>query len=127
MIRALDDMPAGVLGFEASGKLGPHDYTDVLGPAIDAVTAGGGKLHVVLVIGPDFDGMEAGAVWQDLRLGVHEWSAWERLALVTDHRWMRDGLKMFAWAVPGDVKDFGLDERDAAVAWVAALPDGPNH
>jgi hypothetical protein len=120
VIRALTDMPAGVLGFQASGKLGPQDYTEVLAPAIDAVSRDGGKLRVVIVVGPDFDGMDAGAVWQDLRMGIHDWSAWERLALVTDHRWMRDGLRMFAWAVPGDVKDFGLAERDAAVAWVAA-------
>ena len=37
--------------------------------------------------------MEAGAAWQDLTMGVREWSAWERIALVTDHAWMRDGLR----------------------------------
>ena len=33
----------------------------------------------------EFDGLEAGAVWQDLKTGIKDWSAWERVALVTDN------------------------------------------
>jgi hypothetical protein len=122
MITVLDDMPAGVLGFEATGKLTAGDYTDVLAPALEAAAAAG-AIRVVLVFPADFDGLAAGAVWQDLRLGVRDWSAWERIALVTDVRWMRDGLRMFAWAVPGEVKDFSTAERAQAVAWAAATDD----
>ena len=58
-------------------------------------------------------------------MGIREWSAWERIALVTDHAWMRDGLTMFAWAVPGEVRAFGGAERAAAVDWLAAPPARP--
>jgi len=120
MIRVVDSGSPGVLEVEASGKLTAADYTDVLAPALDAAAKDGGKIRVVLVFGADFDGLEAGAVWQDLRMGVRDWSAWERIALVTDHTWMRDGLRMFAWAVPGEAKAFELAQRDDAVAWAAA-------
>jgi hypothetical protein len=120
MIRVVDSGSPGVLEVEASGKLTATDYTDVLAPALDAAAEDGGRIRVVLVFGAEFDGLEAGAVWQDLRMGVRDWSAWERIALVTDHGWMRDGLRMFAWAVPGDVKAFELAERADAVAWAAA-------
>lgn len=119
MIRQLDGMPDGVLGFEAGGKLTKSDYTDVLALAVESASAAG-KVRIVLVFSGSFDGMEAGAVWQDLKMGVHDWNAWERIALVTDHAWMRDGLKMFAWAVPGEVKAFENGERDAAIAWASA-------
>ena len=122
MITVLDDMPAGVLGFKATGTLSASDYTDVLAPALEAA-AQAGAIRVVLVFPEGFGGMAAGAVWQDLRLGVHDWGAWERIALVTDVRWMRDGLRMFAWAVPGEVKDFPVSERAEAVAWAAATND----
>lgn len=59
-------------------------------------------------------------LWQDLQMGVREWSAWERIALVTDHAWTRDGLSMFAWTVPGEVRAFPSAERDAAIDWLAA-------
>ena len=34
MIQMLDDMPAGVIGFEASGKLDADDYRKVILPAL---------------------------------------------------------------------------------------------
>jgi hypothetical protein len=118
MIKVLDDMPAGVLGFEASGKLTEQDYVDVLEPALAAATQGGDKIRILLDFSAEFDGMEVGAAWQDLRTGIREWNAWERIALVTDHRWMRDGLRMFSWAVPGEVKAFAAGDRADALVWV---------
>jgi len=88
MIRVLDGLPAGVLGFEASGKLTADDYTQVLAPALEAA-ARAGKIRILLDFSGDFGGMEAGAIWQDLKMGVRDWNAWERIALVTDHDWMR--------------------------------------
>jgi hypothetical protein len=119
VIRVIDQMPDGVIGVEAAGKLSAKDYTTVLAPVLAAATEGGGKIRIVLVFGDEFEGMEPGAVLQDVRTGIHDWTAWERIALVTDHGWMRDGLRMFAWAVPGEVKAFPMDERDTAVAWAA--------
>jgi hypothetical protein len=119
MIRMLDQMPDGVIGVEVTGKLSAEDYTSVLEPALAAATEGGHKIRIVLFFTGKFDGMEPGAMWQDMRTGVREWSAWERIALVTDHAWMREGLRLFAWAVPGEVKAFPESERDAAVAWAA--------
>ena len=120
MITALTGMPDGVLGFEASGKLTTDDYTGVLEPALAAAGADGGRIRVMLDFGGEFHGLEPGAAWQDLRTGVREWSAWERMALVTDHAWLRDGLHMFAWAVPGEVRVFPGAEREAAIEWLAA-------
>jgi hypothetical protein len=117
MIRVLDGMPEGVLGFEASGKLTAEDYTDVLAPALQAAAMGPDKIRILLDFSGEFDGLDAGAVWEDLKMGVREWSSWERIALVTDHRWMRDGLHTFAWAVPGEARAFPAAERDAALAW----------
>lgn len=118
MMEVLTGLPEGVLGFEASGKLAAEDYTSVLAPAIAAASGDGQKIRVLLDFSGEFEGMEPGAAWQDLRMGVREWSAWERIALVTDHAWMRDGLTMFAWAVPGEVRAFTSQGRDAAIEWL---------
>lgn len=118
MITVLTGLPDGVLGFEASGKLTADDYTTVLAPALRDATADGHKIRVLLDFTGEFEGLEAGAVWQDMRMGVSEWSSWERIALVTDHTWMRDGLSMFAWAVPGEVRAFPSQDRDTALDWL---------
>ena len=119
MLTLMDDVPAGVVGVSASGKLTADDYTQVLGPAIAAATSDGARLRVVILFADGFDGMHAGAVWEDLRTGVHNWHAWERIAVVTDQKWMVDGLKLFAWAVPGQVRSFALAERADAIRWAA--------
>lgn len=120
MIRTLTDLPEGVLGFEATGRLTTDDYTTVLAPALDAVRTGGGTIRVLIELPGAFEGLQPGAAWQDLTMGVREWKAWERIALVTDHAWMREGLTRFAWAVPGDAKAFPQADRQAAVDWLAS-------
>jgi hypothetical protein len=117
MLVKLTDLPQGVIGFESQGPLTKEDYTEVMVPTIDAA-AQDGKVRLVYVVGPDF-GIEHGAVWQDLKLGMRDWSRWERLALVTDHDWMRTALQAFGWMVPGEVRAYRLAERDEAVQWVA--------
>jgi hypothetical protein len=119
VLTRLDDMPAGVLGFEATGELAVRDYTDVLVPALHDATDGGAKARIVMVFPEGFGGVQVGAVWQDLKMGIREWSAWERIALVTDTEWMRNGLRRFGWAIPGEVRDFPLSQRAEAVAWAA--------
>jgi hypothetical protein len=121
MIRVLEGLPEGVLGFEASGTLTAGDYAEVLAPALEAAAAGAGKIRVLLDFSGEFDGMEAGAMWQDLTMGVRDWNAWERIALVTDHNWMRDGLAMFAWAVPGQARAFSTSDRTVALGWLTEV------
>ena len=49
MVEKIDDMPAGTIGFRASGKLTPEDYRDVLVPTLrEAVEAGEVRMLFVL-------------------------------------------------------------------------------
>jgi len=118
MLKELEDMPEGVIGFEASGKLAAEDYRDILLPVLERA-AESGEVRFVIVI-TDFDGMTPGAVWEDLKVGVHHLRAWKRIALVTDISWMGHMTAMFGWMTPGEVKYFPLAERATALQWVAA-------
>ena len=117
MIKELNDLPAGVIGFEASGKLQAEDYRDVVLPALERAAAKG-EIRFLIVI-PEFGGMTGGAVWQDLKLGVEHLRKWKRIALVTDIEWMTRVTDLFGWMTPGDVKTFPVAKRDEAIAWVA--------
>ncbi len=104
MIKELDDLPAGVIGFEASGKLRAEDYRDAILPALERA-AKEGDVRFVIVI-KDFDGMSGGALWQDLKIGIEHLRAWKRIALVTDVEWMRHLTDLFGWMTPGEAKAF---------------------
>ena len=117
MITELTDMPAGVIGFEAIGKLRAEDYRDVLLPAVERAAAHG-DVRLVIVI-TEFDGLTGGALWQDLEMGIEHMRGWKRIALVTDVEWMIHMTSMFGWMTPGEVRHFPVAERDAAIAWAA--------
>jgi hypothetical protein len=117
VIKELGDMPPGVIGFEAAGKLQAEDYRDVVLPALERAAANGDIRFVIVM--SEFDGMTGGALWQDLKVGVEHLRAWKRIALVTDIEWMHHLTELFGWMTPGETKTFPMAERDAAIAWVA--------
>jgi len=117
VIEELSDLPAGVIGFEASGRLRAEDYRDVILPALDRAAAAG-EVRFVIVM-RDFDGMSGGAVWQDLKVGIEHLRAWKRIALVTDITWMRDLTSLFGWMTPGETRTFPLAQRGEAIQWAA--------
>jgi hypothetical protein len=117
MIKELSDMPSGVIGFEAAGKLRAEDYRDTILPALERAAASG-EVRFLIVM-RDFDGMSGGALWEDLKLGVEHLRAWKRIALVTDIEWMHHLADLFGWMTPGATKAFSIADLDAAMTWVA--------
>jgi hypothetical protein len=122
MIERIEDMPPGTIGLRGTGKLTRADYAEMLEPALrEAVESGEVRMLFVL---SDFDGLEPGAVTEDIRtgltLGAAHRSAWKRLALVTDVEWVRKAMGTFAWVIPGDSRAYDLDELEQAKEWVAS-------
>src|SRR6516162_8587713 len=117
MITRLDELPEGVIGFEASGKLAAEDYRDVVLPALEEA-AKTGDIRFLMVM-RDFDGISGGALWHDLKVGVEHFRSWRRIALVTDIGWMTHATDLFGWMTPGQTKTFPLDQQEQAIVWVA--------
>jgi len=67
-------MPQLVVGVMASSRLTAEDYTQVLGPAIAAATADGGKLRLSFIFEGLFEGAETAAAWKDLKTRVSAWA-----------------------------------------------------
>jgi hypothetical protein len=101
------------------GKVEASDYDGVLTPAIDAAIAKHGKIRIVFELGDEFEGYSAGAAWEDLKLWTPHLTKWERCAVVTDHRFITDAIRVFRVLMPGEVKVFPAGEREAALAWAA--------
>lgn len=119
MIRVLDDMPAGVLGFEAVDDVKEEDYANVLVPAIEQAITEHGKVRIVYVLGPEFDEYEGGAAWEDLKLGAHHPASFERMAIVSDARWAGPAVKVFSILWPGQARAFPVAELESAKRWAA--------
>ena len=121
MIERIDDAPAGVIGIRASGKLTKDDYESVLEPTLkEAVDSGDARVLFVL---PDFDGLEPKAWLEDVKTGLgvelKDRASWRKLAVVTGVDWVAKSMRLFAWAMPGELAVYEMDEMDKAREWVA--------
>ncbi len=123
MIEAIDDLPAGVLGFHMHGRIEKADYTDVLLPALHGEVAAKRPLRVLIRFGPDLEGFEPAALWEDAKAGIsmeiRERGAWKRMALVTDIDWVARAASLFGWMTPGELKVFNSSEETGAGSWVS--------
>ena len=127
MVERVSDLPAGVLGFRASGKITREEYAGMMEP-IYATLERGEKLNIYFEVAEDFDGLALGALWEDMKaagsVGLKHRSAWQRMALVTDKDWIRHGAAAFGPLAPGELRLFDPDDIARAKAWIAeSLPN----
>ena len=122
MVERIEGMPAGTVGFRASGKLTREDYREVMEPGLKAA-ADAGEIRMLFEL-TSFDGLEPGAWFADvelgLGLGIGHHSAWKRSAIVTDVDWVAKAFRLFTWMTPGEVEIYGLDGLEDAKRWLAA-------
>ena len=112
MFETMENLPAGVLGFRATGEVTASDYTDVLKPALDAVLQRGDDVRIVIEF-PEWSGMSGGAMWEDLKMGVERFTKWKRIALVTE-------LSLQHGIADGPLCLALVSRREHAREWVAA-------
>ena len=117
MIESVTDLPPGALGFRAFGKITSDEYRKMMEP-IYAALERGEELNIYFELADDFDGLDVGALWQDLKaagsVGLKHRSSWQRMALVTDKDWVRHAASAFGWLAPGELRLFEPRERDEA-------------
>jgi hypothetical protein len=119
MLTLMSGLPADVVAIEATGKVEAQDYRTVLDPAAAAAIKAHGKVRLLYVLGDAFAGYSPAAMWEDTKLGFHDLSAWERIAVVTDHGAMADAIRVFGWLIPAEVRTYPTGQLDDAKAWVS--------
>ena len=120
MIEPIPGLADDVIGFEAKGEVTKDDYVQRLIPAVDAALEKHDKVRLIYVLGSDFTGYSGSAMWQDTKLGMEHLTKWERVAVVSDHAWIRHAVNVLGYLIPGEVKAFELAERSDAAAWVSS-------
>ncbi len=120
MMTLFTHFPDHVVGVSASGQVDAKDYETVLMPAIAAARARSDRVRLLYQLTPQFTGFTTAAMWDDAKLGLADWTAWERIAIVTDIHWVAHATRMFAFLMPGLVKVFPNEELADAQKWIVA-------
>lgn len=119
-LEVMDFLPEDVIGVRAEGIVTAQDYRKTLIPLVEARAAKFDKLKMVYVIGEEFDGFSAGAMWHDTRFGLTHLTTFSKLAVVTDIEWIRHSVKMFGHLMPTEVMVFDLADLEDATAWITS-------
>jgi hypothetical protein len=128
MLERIPDVPDGIDGFTAVGKVTGDDYEQTVEPLLDEARRQGRRLRLLLQFGPEYEGFTAGAVWGKTEAWRHYPSLLRMIdgyAVVTDIRWIREWIHLVGFLMPFPLRVFGTDEHDNAVAWLVSLPEGP--
>jgi hypothetical protein len=120
MIDQLSGFPDNVLAFVGRGRLTRTDYTEVLMPAVEKALAKHERVRLYYELGPDFAGIDPGAMWEDFKVGVEHLTRWERAAVVTDVEWIKQAMRPFSFLMPGAMKSFPTSEAEQARVWITA-------
>ncbi|WP_426700134.1 STAS/SEC14 domain-containing protein [Rhodanobacter sp. Col0626] len=121
MLTMIEGLPDHVIGIRITDKLRAEDYETQLIPLVNEKLASHQKLDLLCCIEGEWKGMEAGAVWQDLRLGLGRIGHWARMAIVSDIKWMENAIKLFRLFSPDELRHFGSANYEVAREWVCEL------
>ena len=120
MLQYINDLPPHVVGIRATGEVTKDDMEKVLIPRIDELIARQGEIDYLLVLQTDVSNFTLSAWWEDIKLGLKNFTKWNKIAVVTDQKGVEWFSDVFRFFVPGKSKGFALNELDEAVAWISA-------
>jgi len=118
MLKIMSDLPTNVLGVYAEGKITGTDYETVLIPAVEQKLIANKKVRMLYQLGTDFTGFELSAMLDDAKIGMKHLSAWEKIALVSDHEMINTFAKFFGYLMNCELRIFKNDELEVAKKWV---------
>jgi hypothetical protein len=122
MLEKLSDVPEGIVGVKAVGKVTREDYEKVIEPLLEGARREGRRLRFLYQIGPELEGFTPGAAWEDAKLGLRSLRSLAGCAVVTDRDWIREGTRIAGFFLPCPVQVFSTGDREKAIEWLGALP-----
>jgi SpoIIAA-like len=119
MFEILSDFPENVLAVRGTGRITAEDYRDTLTPEALRRIERHGSLRLFCQLGPEFEGVTAGALWADTKLGLRHWGDFGRMAVVTDVGWIADAVRLFAPFFHHPARVFANADLAQAERWIA--------
>jgi len=94
MLEIIEGLPDNAVGFTAKGNVTAEDYETVLIPAVEEKLKKHEKVRLLYHLGEEFERFEAGAMWDDAKVGLGHITDWEKIAIVTDVNWIQQAGKI---------------------------------
>ena len=126
MLEVLEAGADGVVELRVAGKVTRAEF-ERLTPRLEEAIARHGSIRLLCDL-TGWTGLEPGALWEDLRFTLRHGRDIERMAVVTDRRWIERWVGLAGQLTRTETRCFEPHERAAAGAWVrerGATPPPP--
>lgn len=110
------DEGSNALKVIAHGKLSREDY-DEWAPKFTDMLAHHGKLNVLMEM-RDFEGWDAGGLWEDIKFDVKHYDDVNRIALVGDKTWQKFMAPVCKPFTSAEVRHFPTSQLGEAEEWI---------
>jgi len=118
MLKIMNDLPTNVLGVSGEGKITGADYENVLMPELEKKLKTNKKIRMLYHLGSNFTGFDMSAMLDDAKMGMKHLSAWDRIALVSDHEMINSFAKFFGHMLSCELRIFKNAELLDAKKWI---------
>lgn len=122
MIERLEHLPPGIDGLRVSGTVSEQDYETVVAPLLEQAAREQRRVRLLYQVAADLQGFTLAGAWADTRLGLRHLDVLERVALVSDVRWMRALTQLLGAALPCPMAAFSNAQWTEALSWL--VPSG---
>ncbi len=118
MIEIMPETEGNILVFKATEILTSQDYEDIFIPQLKQFIEKFGKIRTVVYLDETFTGWELGAAWDDAVFGLQHRHDFEKVAVVSDKKWVAWATKVGSYFMDGQVASYAPAQFQDAVAWV---------
>jgi hypothetical protein len=118
MLIIMPESEDNTLIVKATERLTTQDYENIFIPQLEQRIAKFGNIKVLFNLAENFAGMELGAAWDDAVFGVRHRHNFEKIAVVSDRKWVEWATKLGSYFIDGKIKTYTLAEFQDAMAWI---------
>jgi hypothetical protein len=119
MLERIENLPAGVAGVRAKGRVTRDDYDRVIGPMLEQARQEGRRLHFLYQLGSDLEGFTAFEALHDAQTGLRYLSQFERCAVVSSVAWIQTSGGLAGAVLPCQVRVYPEADLERAAEWLA--------
>jgi SpoIIAA-like len=120
MFKTIENLPCGMVGFEAHGKVTDADRRTVLEPKIEWALEKNGKVRLLYVAASDFAGYDRGGLYDDAVFGTRHFADFDKIAFVADEGPYDRAVKAMDGLMPAALRVFVTADIAKARDWLAA-------
>jgi len=116
MLGIISDDFDDTLAIKIEGELSTDDYEKVM-PSIEQTIENEDTINFYCEV-KEVDGLEPGAIWEDLKFDVKHYNDFKRIVVLGDKKWTNWLTQLAKPFTSGEVNYFNNAQKDLAWDWV---------